>query len=220
MKFPCISIIIPVYNQEKWLGRCLRSLLNQSIDRDLFEIIVINDASTDRTSNIIDLFKNEIKIINNKNNIGLPASLNKGIKLSRAHYIVRVDSDDYVNEYFLLFLHEYLEQNKEIDAVACDYYLVDNEEEVIERKSSLIDPIGCGIMFKSNQLFEVGLYDEDFRLNEEKELRIRFEKKYVIEYLKLPLYRYRRHQDNITNNKKDLKLHDKKMNNKHGKNKK
>ena len=134
--------------------------------------------------------------------------------------MVRVDADDWVQEDFLNIMSTFLYINKNLDAVACDYYLVDNEEEVIERKSSLTEPIGCGIMFKSNQLFEIGLYDEDFRLNEEKELRIRFEKKYVIEHLKLPLYRYRRHQDNITNNKKELKLHDKKMNNKHGKNKK
>ena len=109
-----------------------------------------------------------------------------------------------------------MEQNKEVDAVACDYFLVNNEEEIIERKSSLLEPIGCGIMFKSNQLFEIGLYDEDFLLNEEKELRVRFEKKYVIDHLKLPLYRYRRHQSNITNNKKKLKLHDKKLSDKHG----
>ena len=69
-----------------------------------------------------------------------------------------------------------MEQNKYMDAVACDYYLVDNGEEILDRKNCLTDPIGCGIMFKASQLFEIGLYDEDFKLWEEKDLRYRFEK--------------------------------------------
>ena len=60
-----ISIIIPVHNQEKYIGRCIRSLLNQSLDQSLFEIIIINDGSTDRTKFALDLFKGDlIKLIN------------------------------------------------------------------------------------------------------------------------------------------------------------
>ena len=61
---PHISIIIPVHNQEKYLGRCLRSLLEQSLRRSLYEIIVINDGSTDKTSYALEIFKDEIKILN------------------------------------------------------------------------------------------------------------------------------------------------------------
>jgi hypothetical protein len=57
-------------------------------------------------------------------------------------------------------------------------------------------------MFKTENLVEIGLYNEKFLLHEEKELRIRFEKKYSIERVPLPLYRYRKHQSNMTNNKK------------------
>ena len=108
-----------------------------------------------------------------------------------------------------------MEHNKYMDAVACDYLLVDDEEEVLERKNCLEDPIGCGIMFKSSHLFEIGLYDEDFQLNEERELRHRFEKKYQIHRLELPLYRYRRHQNNITNDLESLEHHAKKLKAKH-----
>jgi len=216
MNLPHISVIIPVFNQEKWIGRCLRSLLNQTMNRSEYEIIVVDDGSEDRSDYALELFIDEIVVVKNEKNLGLPSALNKGIKKSKANYIIRVDGDDYVNEYFLFLLYEFIEQNKYMDAVACDYLLVDNKEEVISRKNCIEDPIGCGIMFKSNHLLEIGLYDEEFQLHEERELRHRFEKKYKIHRLELPLYRYRRHENNITNDHESLVCHDKKMKDKHG----
>ena len=211
-----VSIIVPVYNQEKWIGRCLRSLINQSMDRKKFEIIVVNDGSLDHTDQVLELFSDEIELINLHENKGLPTALNIGIKASRASNVVRVDGDDFVNNNFLFLLYEFLEQNKYMDAVACDYLLVDDLEEVIDRKNCLDDPIGCGIMFKTDHLIEIGLYDEEFQLHEERDLRHRFEKKYVISRLELPLYRYRRHTDNITNDHVSLEYHEQKLKNKHG----
>ena len=211
-----VSVIIPVYNQEKWIGRCLRSLLNQTMNRRDYEIIVVDDGSEDRSNYALELFQDEIKVIKNEKNEGLPSALNKGIKVSRSNYIVRVDGDDYVNENFLFMLHEFLQQNTYMNAVACDYYLVDDNEQVIDRKNCIEDPIGCGIMFKSKHLFEIGLYNEDFQLREEKELRYRFEKKYNIHRLELPLYRYRRHDNNMTNDQEALQQHEKKLKIKHG----
>lgn len=215
MNSPSISVIIPIFNQDKWVGRCLRSLLNQTINRSDFEIIVINDGSTDRSKYALELFDDEIKLLNHEENLGLPSALNTGIKNSKGYHIVRVDSDDFVNENFLFLLHEFLEQNKYMDAVSCDYFVVNDKEEVISRNNCLEDPIGCGIMFKSDHLFEIGLYDEEFLLWEEKELRIRFEKKYKIHRVELPLYRYRKHRDNITSNRKLDEIHREKLNKKH-----
>ena len=207
-----ISIIIPVHNQEKYIGRCIRSLLNQSLDQSLFEIIIINDGSTDRTKFALDLFKGDlIKLINLDRNYGLPYALNIGINNALGKYIIRVDSDDYVNSNYLLFLLNFLEYNRYMDAVACDYYLIDKNEKVISRKNPLKDPIGCGILFKKKQLIELGLYDSKMKLNEEKELMIRFLKKYNIHRLEMPLYRYRKHDKNMTNNKELLKKFDDKL---------
>ena len=214
-----ISVIVPVFEGERFIGRCLRSLLHQTLSRDKYQIIVINDGSTDRTAYALDLFKEDIKIINNEKNLGLPKSLNKGIISSNSNFIVRVDSDDYVNTHFLEILSEYLIQNEEadeyMDAVACDYLLVDDGEKSFSRKNCLKDPIGCGIMFRAKHYKEIGLYDESFLRHEDKDLRKRFEKKFKIHRIKMPLYRYRRHKHNITNDEKVMDYHLKKLKKKH-----
>ena len=214
-KDPIVSIIVPAFNQEKFIGRCLRSLLAQDFKKDEFEIIVINDGSIDKTSYALNIFKDDISIINNKKNKGLPYCLNLAIKKSKSKYIIRVDADDYVNENFIKFLVLHLELNNNLDAVACDYYMVDNEENVIEQKNCMKDPIACGILFRTDQIIDIGLYDEEFLLHEEKDLRIRFLKKYNIDRAKLPLYRYRLHENNNTKNLKKMKHHLKKIKKKH-----
>ncbi len=173
-----------------------------------YEIIVVNDGSHDKTDYALNLFlkpkDNLIKIINNEKNLGLPASINKGIRISKGAYVVRVDSDDYVNSNFLSSLKLYLDIYKDVGAVACDYLLVDKFENLIEIVSSEKTPIACGIMFRKNTLINLGLYNKTFRCNEEKELMIRFKKKYILHNLNLPLYRYRRHENNMTNNLSEL----------------
>lgn len=215
-KQPLVSVIVPAFNQDKYIGRCLRSLLAQTFPRDDFEIIVINDGSADKTGYALDLFKEDVVIINNEVNLGLPASLNRGILAARSSLVVRVDSDDYVSVNFISFLFNFITQNKYMDAVACDYNLIDNNGEKISRESCLDKPIGCGIMFNKNQLIDIGLYDESFLRHEERDLRIRFLKKYKIYRLELPLYRYRRHDSNITNDKDAMEHHMCNLISKHG----
>jgi glycosyltransferase involved in cell wall biosynthesis len=213
---PVISVIVAAYNQERYISRCLRSLIAQTIDRDKFEIVVINDGSTDRSSAVLGEFIDEIVLIDNEQNIGLPASLNKAIRRARSPFVVRVDADDYVNSQFLHLLHEFLRENKYMDAVACDYLLVDDQEEVLGRKNCLTDPIACGIMFRTEQLIDIGLYDETFLLHEETDLRLRFTKKYQVHRLELPLYRYRRHENNSTNDIAAMEHHRQRLIQKHG----
>lgn len=214
-KKPLISVIVATYNHEKYIGRCLRSLLDQTFSKELYEIIVIDDGSQDKTSYGLVFFHDAIVRIQNQKNLGLSTSLNKGIKKAKGKLIVRVDSDDYVNTNFLQLLYLFIELNPNYDAVSCDYYLVDEFEKILRRANCFDEPIACGILFKKNQLKEIGLYDTDFICNEERELRIRFEKKYKIGRIELPLYRYRKHDENITNNQINMKTSYEKLLSKH-----
>jgi glycosyltransferase involved in cell wall biosynthesis len=196
---PTVSLVVAVRNQEKYIGRCIRSILNQTYSRNDYEIIVVNDASTDQTRFALELFGEDIRLINNAERKGLPGSLNTGIRSARGRFVVRIDGDDYVHHEYINILSLHLALNPSIDAVACDYNLVTNNDEVIERRNCEEHPIGCGIMFRVDQLVDLGLYDEQFLLHEDRDLRIRFLEKHNIHRVALPLYRYRRHDDNMTN---------------------
>lgn len=196
---PTVSLVVAVRNQEKYIGRCIRSILNQTYPSGDYEVIVVNDASTDRTQFALEQFEHEIRLIQNPEQKGLPGSLNIGILSARGRFVVRIDGDDYVHAEYLNILSMHLALNPWMDAVACDYHLVANNDEVIERMNCEEKPIGCGIMFRIDQLVELGLYDEQFLLHEDKDLRIRFLEKYKIHRVALPLYRYRRHDENMTN---------------------
>ena len=195
---PKVSVIIPFYNRERHIERCIRSLLSQTIDKVEYEIILINDGSTDNSLRAIEPYRDDIILIENKENKGLPYSLNRGIVSSKGQYIVRVDSDDYVSSRYIDLLLYYLSCNSHCHAVACDYLLVTDEEEIINRKNCFHHPIGCGIMFRKDALINLGLYNIGLKIDEDVELMERFLETYKIERLALALYRYRMHDDNLT----------------------
>ena len=214
---PEFSIIICNFNHAKWIERCLRSIAHQeNIDNNQYEIILVDDKSSDNSLEIIKNInsKLDIRIIKNKKNLGLPASLNKAIQTSLGRYIVRVDSDDYIARNFLYLSRLFLNYNHEYQAVAADYVKVDAKEKSLSKHNSIKQQIACGVTFRKECLFGIGLYDESFKMREGHDLRMRFEKKYKIGRLEFPLYKYRTHDTNRTHNKKKLKIYDKKLNEK------
>lgn len=90
-----LSIIVPVYNVEKYIGECIESLCKQSIDD--FEIIVVNDGSQDRSIDIVKSFKDKRINIINKENGGLSSARNTGLSIAKGEYIAFVDSDDFID---------------------------------------------------------------------------------------------------------------------------
>ncbi len=213
---PIVSVIIPVYNREKFIGRCIRSALNQEFPNDQYEIIVVNDASTDRTAFALELFEDDIRVIRNDERHGLPGSLNVGIRAARGRFVVRIDADDYVHSQYVNVLSMHLHMNPEMAAVACDYYLVDETERHLKKVSCTDEPIGCGIMFRIEHLIELGLYDKEMLVHEDKDLMIRFLEKYTVHRVALPLYRYRRHDENMTNDVRTADAYLDKLRDKHG----
>ena len=210
-----VSVIVAAHNEERYLGRCLRSLLAQRFERSRYDVIVIDDASTDRTSAVLATFGDSITVLRNETNLGLPASLNRAITSTHSKFIVRVDADDYVNSAFLDVMYMFLADNPQFDAAACDYLLVDDREEVISRRDAVKEPIACGIMFRTEQLIDIGLYDESFLRHEDRDLRLRFLDRYTIHHVPLPMYRYRRHDDNITNDTAEMAHHERRLHDKH-----
>jgi len=193
------SVIVTNYNYGFYLDRCLRSLINQSATD--YNIIVVNDASDDYSSLILDYWERDPKlhIIRNDQNIGLGPCCNKGILSSRSRYVIRVDADDFVCSDYVLLLSSFLDHSPTFDAVACDYYKVtrDNKHEIID---AMKEPIACGIMFRKEVLFDIGLYTEDPTAREDIDLRDRFDLgKFKMGHIQAPLYRYNLHGNSMTN---------------------
>ena len=138
---PKVSIIVPVYNVEKYLTKCLTTLVEQTLDD--YEIIVVNDGSPDNSQEIIDDFKEKypekIKSFI-KENGGLSDARNFGIKKATGDYIGFVDSDDYVNENMFEKLYKKA-KSKKADMVVCSYNSVflDKKGDVKKSKASKIE---------------------------------------------------------------------------------
>lgn len=212
-----VSVIITCHNYARFLSRAIRSAINQSIDRKEYEILVVDDASTDETQKVISSFSGFIKPISLKKNLGLAGARNEGIKRALGRYVVNLDADDYMDENLILVESMFLNFNAEWDAVSCDYYLIDEDENHLNRVSGMEKPIACGVMFRTDRLIDIGLYDENFKMREDEDLRIRFEKNHLIKNIELPLYRYRKHDNNMTNNRLEMERYKKILKKKHSK---
>lgn len=136
MKIECeklVSIVVPVYNVEKYLKRCIDSLKSQTYNN--IEILLVNDGSTDTSLSICEkeaIDDNRIKVISQKNG-GLSDARNTGINNATGEYICFVDSDDFVNEYYVQLLFEnLLETNSDISV--CNYMYIDENDKTWMRK--------------------------------------------------------------------------------------
>ena len=119
-KVPLISVVVPVYNVEKYLSRCVESLISQTYEN--LEIILVDDGAKDNSGRICDEYvkkDNRIKVIHQENK-GLSGARNTGIENAHGEYIAFVDSDDYVSEQIYEKLLNYMEKSN-ADIVMCGY---------------------------------------------------------------------------------------------------
>ena len=193
-----ISVVITNYNYSNYVARSIRAAINQSFDNKEYEIIVIDDCSTDKSNQVLAAFSDRIRVIYNDKNIGLAASCNKAIKSALGKYVIRLDADDFVHRDWLLILHSFLDSNKDMDAVSSDYLEVDEKENILKRKCGITWPIACSIMYRTDQIIDLGLYNETLP-REDIEFRKRFlEAKHQIYNIPVPLYRYTQHNESLT----------------------
>lgn len=188
MENPKVSIIVPIYNVEKYLDRCMESLLNQTLND--IEIIMVDDGSPDNCPRMCDEYANKdnrIKVIHKKN-AGLGLARNSGLEVAKGEYVAFVDSDDYVDCNMYEALYNKAKENK-VDAVLCSFYHDDNgkiKEGCIDGmpgKETTIDfltdyipnVIGCLPKEKSNQLYGYSVWDILFSREVITKNSIRFE---------------------------------------------
>lgn len=187
---PLLSVIIPVYNVEKYLKKCVNSIINQ--DFSDYEIIIIDDGSTDSSGKIADQLENKYSFIRtiHKKNGGLSDARNCGIKNALSDYITFVDSDDTVSSIYLQVLYDAFQLNEDIDISVIRYinvypnkkinnnlkynkksnYILLSNEEATERMllQKGYDVSAWAKMYKKelfvNNLFKKNIVSEDYQL--------------------------------------------------------
>ena len=119
---PDISVIMSVYNGEAYLTEAVESIINQTFKN--WELIVINDCSTDSTAEILSSFAlkdKRIKVYTNEVNLKLPSSLNKAISLSSGKYVARMDADDICLPERLEKQFKFMEENRDVALSSCRF---------------------------------------------------------------------------------------------------
>lgn len=170
---PQITVIVPVYNVEQYLRRCLDSILKQSY-RD-FEVICVNDCSPDHSQQILEEYEEKypdmVRVLVNDKNCGLGKTREKGMASARGQYITFIDSDDYIAEDYLETYYERMQQ-KDVDIVIGGYtkdvagtYTKHLVEECVW--SVVTYPIACAKMYKKSFLEEHNIRFSEIRCGED-----------------------------------------------------
>jgi len=203
---PKISVIMSVYNGEKYLNKAIESTLTQTF-RD-FEFIIVDDGSTDSSLRIIESYKDE-RIILRKNiiNIGLTKSLNRALRMAKGEYIARQDADDIslpnrLKEQFIQF-----ENNPDLALLGTGSYLINEQGGILRKEIPLKNPktalnkhnqfVHGSVMFRKEIINELGAYNTLFRYSQDYELWLRIAKHYQIANITHPLYKKRRHAGSV-----------------------
>lgn len=223
-----VSVIVPIYNVEKYLPKCIDSLINQTM-KDI-EIILVNDGSPDNCRFICEGYAEadkRIKVINKKNG-GLSSARNAGLKEAKSDYIVFVDSDDWINIHMVEMLYEEMKKNN-ADIVQCRYKNVIDEninegidKNITSQTVSNIDALRN--LYKNdtyletvvtwNKLYKKSLFDgiqfPEGKLNEDEFTthKLLYKSKKVV-LINQKLYYYRKTPDSITNSKVSIRRLDK-----------
>lgn len=210
---PKVSLYIPTFNYGRYLEEAVESVLKQNYDD--WELIIIDDGSTDNTQAVLAKYKDTPKIrIYSQKNQGLTKSNNKAIKLSRGEYIMRLDADDYLDENAVLVMANVLDKKPDVSLVYPDYWIVSDEGELLrlERRAKIYDEdklldipshAACAMIRKSC-LVELGGYNENIPRQDGYDLWLRLVQKYQVYNVNLPLFYYRRHGASMSSHMDNL----------------
>lgn len=203
-----ISVILPVYNGAKFVGNAINSVLNQTYQN--IELIIVNDCSSDNTSEVISEFAakdSRIRILNNESNQKLPRTLNNGFKVATGEYLTWTSDDNLYHTTALARMAEILDSKPEIGLVYTDFSIVDMEgnliTEVKEGEPEEIrfrDNIGACFLYRHSLADLAGEYNPDTFLAEDYEFFIRCYEKANGKFYHIAedLYDYGRHDANLS----------------------
>ncbi len=222
---PKISVVLPVYNGEKYLRDSIESVFSQSMTD--WELIVVDDASTDSTPDIIKEYckkDDRIKSVRNIENMQLPRSLNNGFALAGGQYYTWTSDDNIMLKYALEELSGYLDTHNNCAMVCSAMILMDEEKRVIDLHPEynepgmiLFDTVGASFMYRRDIAEKVGDYDTSLFCVEDYDYWIRIlENGGNIDYIKGCHYLYRVHKKTLTVEKEsEVRRMQRKLYNKH-----
>ncbi len=220
MQNPKISVLLPVYNGEKYLNEAIESILSQAFTD--FEFLIINDGSTDKSEEIIKSYKDSrIIFVNNHKNKGLILTLNEGLKIAKGNYIARMDQDDISTQNRLKEQNDYLEKNQNITLIGGWAEVIDKNGRTTGYKKPLLDYyeikfnllshnplIHSTIFFRKNIADKLGGYNIKYEHAEDYELYSEMVKNYKITNLPKFFIKFRIHKDSIGQTLRTKKIQD------------
>jgi len=211
-KAPLVTVYITNHNYARFIKKAVNSALEQKFRK--YELIIIDDGSTDNSKEVIEKYRNHPKIkIVFQHNRGLNVTNNIALKLARGKYIMRLDADDYLDENALLLMTDKLEKDGELGLVFPDYYYIDADGNVLgqERRHDFKNVTvkdqpahGACTMIRKSALMEMGGYSEDFRCQDGYDIWVKFIKRFKVANINLPLFYYRQHDRSLTSNQDRL----------------
>lgn len=204
---PKITVYIPAHNYGRFLDAAIQSVLKQTMDD--WELIVIDDGSTDNTSEVLKPYRTHPKIrILNQENRGLNITNNIALRIARGEYLMRLDADDFLDENILLVLSQVLDTKPGVGLVYPDYYHVDEDGEIteiirrrkIEEQDGLLElpAHGACTMIRKEVLLEIGGYFEEFDRQDGYGMWLKFIERHHPYNVNLPLFYYRRHGESLS----------------------
>jgi FkbM family methyltransferase len=210
---PMVSVLMAVHNGRDYLTQALESLYQQTWQN--FELIIVDDASTDDTPEILNRLKDARTLIHrNPANLGLTRSLNIGLRLCRGQFVARMDADDLSLPQRFARQVEFLQSHPDIAMVGSPYYRIDAQGNIAARIDVPADDtairqmmrqkcaFGHGtVMVRRQVLLDCGGYNEDFTYAQDFDLWLRMSERYKLANLSEPLYAWRSSPQCISNTK-------------------
>lgn len=208
MKTPLVSVVMPVYNAEKYVSDAIESILQQTFTD--FELIVINDGSTDNSAKILKNYAdqdNRIRFINHRKNKGLIGVLNEGLDICCGKYIARMDSDDISMPQRFEAQVAYMDAHPECGVLSVGFQMFGDSDKIVIHPAhvGIVDFMhGClvahpGVMMRKSVLDMYGFrYDKNYKYAEDYDLWSRMACVTQIHNLPDVLLQYRWHKSNVS----------------------